>query len=412
MTDPRTSIENHLTAIPEDEAIAPDDRDLLCRFSERLDLLSNEYGDYRHLKLLGHCRRMAAGCEGDVLGPALHDREAAERAVAWINDTYDNEETNRDYRTALRMFGKRVTDDDEIPDSLAWIPTGTSKTYDPSPDPRDMLEWADHIVPMAEAANNPRDAALITLGFDAGLRGFELFDLTVGDVADHEYGAQVTAEGKTGRRKVVLVPSVEYVNRWLEYHPDAATAAPLWCELEDGQTRISRQRFYQIFNRLSELADINRPVTPTNLRKSSAAYLARHNVNQVHIEDHHGWVRGSRVASRYIATFGTDTDREIAKAHGVDVSDDEPEAITPIPCPRCGQDTPRGRDFCLHCQQALVPGAVELVEELADLLDDQAIAADDLEERRSLIQARRSVENNPGMLDSDHVHEVLNSLSD
>jgi len=39
-----------------------------------------------------------------------------------------SEETNRDYRVALRVFGKRVTDEDGLPDSLAWITATTAIT--------------------------------------------------------------------------------------------------------------------------------------------------------------------------------------------------------------------------------------------------------------------------------------------
>ena len=56
----------------------------------------------------------------------------------------------------------------------------------------------------------------------------------------------------------------------------------------------------------AEDAGVDRPVTFTSFRKSSASYLALQGMNQAHIEDHHGWVRGSDVASRYVSVFGQD----------------------------------------------------------------------------------------------------------
>ena len=44
------------------------------------------------------------------LGAALEEKVAAEDLVRWINRNYENEETNRDYRVALRVFGRRATD--------------------------------------------------------------------------------------------------------------------------------------------------------------------------------------------------------------------------------------------------------------------------------------------------------------
>lgn len=58
-------------------------------------------------------------------------------------------------------------------------------------------------------------------------------------------------------------------------------------------------------------ADINHTdITFRRMRKSSASYLASENVNQAHLESHHGWTRGSDVASRYIAVFGEANDRK------------------------------------------------------------------------------------------------------
>lgn len=113
------------------------ERDLLLAFSDRLQLLRSEYSDNQHLKLLNHCVGISEHCPGD-LSACLEDREAAEDIVRWINATYDNEEVNRDYRVALRMFGKRVTessqtdvatgtDDMEFPGSVAWITSTTCR---------------------------------------------------------------------------------------------------------------------------------------------------------------------------------------------------------------------------------------------------------------------------------------------
>ncbi|WP_161605926.1 hypothetical protein [Haloferax mucosum] len=48
-----------------------------------------------------------------------------------------------------------------------------------------------------------------------GPRSGELQDLSIGDITDHEYGLQATFNGKTGRRTVMLIPSVPHVRQWL-----------------------------------------------------------------------------------------------------------------------------------------------------------------------------------------------------
>jgi integrase len=329
------------------------DRNVLLEFSDELYLIPSEVGDLRHVKLLRHGLRMAE--EPGGLAAALENREAAENIVRWIHRNYDNAETNSDYRVALKQIGRRASDEngDDVPDSMEWIPSGKPSTYDPSPEPGDMLYWEEDVLPMIDATTNYRDAALIAVAWDAGARSGELRSLTVGDVTDHKHGYQITVQGKQGKRSVVLVPSVPYLQRWLEQHPGGERDDPLWCRL-DRPEETSYQALRQALNTAGEKAGVEKPTTFTNFRKSSASHLARRGMSQAHLEDHHGWVRGSGIASRYISTFAEDTNREVARLHGVSIDEeDEPEPTAPVECPRCHQTTPREKNQCIHCQQPL-----------------------------------------------------------
>ncbi|ELZ12049.1 integrase family protein [Natrinema thermotolerans DSM 11552] len=370
---PRDRIDTLRERIETGDEIGDDDRELLLEFSDRLDLLAQQYSDHRHEKLLRHCVIIAEDLDEDLLATALEERDAAEKIVAWINRTYDNEETNRDYRSAFRVFAKRVTDGDECPESVDWVPSSTSNNYDPSPDPRKMLKWEEHVVPMIDECYNARDAAMIALQFDAGLRGGEFKSLEVGDIQDHEHGLQVTVEGKQGRRTVMLIPAVPHVNRWLDDHPDRDDPdAPLWSKITKCEP-ISDRMVSKVFDEAADRADVDKPVTLTNFRKSSAAFLASRNLNQAHIEEHHGWVRGSKVAARYISVFSEDSDRELAKIHDIDVSESEPDSIAPLECTRCGRETPRDEPLCVWCGQAMDPQAAAELDE-ADEREAESLA--------------------------------------
>ncbi|WP_259517120.1 site-specific integrase [Halanaeroarchaeum sp. HSR-CO] len=341
---------------------------------------------------------------------AFDDKGRAKQVVGWIHDEYDNEETNRDYRVAFRRFGKvladageHVPDDVELSDKglprpLAWVSATTSSTYDPAPDPGKMLKWEEDVKPMLESAANERDAAAIALQFDAGLRGGEYAGLTVGDINDHKHGLQVTVQGKQGQRSVTLIPSVPYVNRWLAAHPAGDDpGAPLWTKLNE-PTEISRSLKGRIFKRAAKKAGVTKPVTPTNFRKSSASWAASRGMNQAHIEDRYGWVRGSTVASRYVSIFKEDSDREYAKLHGLDVEEDEPEDRSPLQCPNCGQDTPRDKDMCVWCGQALEPGVSRMMSEMEDRMLDAMAESDDPGTRKALRKAYDRVKDDPDAL--------------
>lgn len=381
MTDRRTQIQNLRDRIQETDEIDNADAELLLQFSDEMELLKSKYTDHRHIKLLRHTTRIAENVGGLVR--ALEDREATKEIVRWINREYDNEYTNHDYRTALRVFAKRVTDEEGIPASVEWVPSGTSNSHDPVPNPADMLEWESDVKSMIDAARNPRDKALIAVAFDSGARSGELQNLTVGDVNDHEYGLQVMVDGKKGQRSVTLIPSVPYLNRWFSEHPDPDDPdAPLWSKLSEPEG-ISYRMFNNAFKDAGKRAGITKPVTPTNFRKSNATWLARQGMPQAFIEDRQGRTRGSKATAHYVARFGGESDSQYAKLHGLEVEEEDDGPTGPVECPRCGRDTPREEPFCMWCNQALDHGAVE------DLREDQD------EQRRALL---RIAKRNPELL--------------
>ncbi|WP_436347039.1 tyrosine-type recombinase/integrase [Natronorubrum sp. FCH18a] len=382
MTGKRTQIQNLRDRIQEAEEISDEDAELLIRFSDKMDLLKSKYTDHRHIKLLRHATRIAENVGG--MADALEDREASEEIVRWINREYENEYTNHDYRTALRVFAKRVTDQEGIPASVEWVPSGTSNSHDPVPNPADMLEWEADVKSMIDAARNPRDKALIAVAFDSGARSGELQELTVGDVNDHEYGLQVMVDGKKGQRSITLIPSVPYLNRWLSDHPAPDDPdAPLWSKLSKPE-EISYRMFNNAFKDAGKRAGVTKPVTPTNFRKSNATWLARQGMPQAFIEDRQGRTRGSKATAHYVARFGGESDSQYAQLHGLEVEEEDDGPTGPVECPRCGRDTPRGEPVCMWCNQALDHGAVE------DLRKDQD------EQRRALL---RIAKRNPELLD-------------
>ncbi len=183
--------------------MAERDAEALLALSDRIRLLGEaEYSAARHEFLLRRTFTIAKAIDDVALRDALEDREAAEAVVRYINtEKTGSPETNKNYRTALRMFGGLLSDGpaEDKPESIAWIPGGYPSNYDPAPDPSRMYRWDEHIRPMLDACHTSRDRALIALAWDLGPRPGELYDLTVDSFADHKYGLQVTlSEGEDG----------------------------------------------------------------------------------------------------------------------------------------------------------------------------------------------------------------------
>lgn len=127
VTNPEQALDRLRTQLKNRERDVSDvERDHLLEFDNQMALLKSIYSEQRREKLLRHCT-IAAEKVGSLID-ALEDRNAAEAIVRWTNREHDDsEETNKDYRIALRMFGKRVTDGSDIPEALEWIPTTTSQ---------------------------------------------------------------------------------------------------------------------------------------------------------------------------------------------------------------------------------------------------------------------------------------------
>jgi integrase len=403
----RRSIERLRTRIETSETITEPDREALTRFSREMEFRRSTYSPSRHVKLLQHCVLLAGDSQkydpGDLpepsLSDALEDSEAAKDIVRWIHRHYPNEETNRDYRVALRMFGEHATGGEGKPPSIEQISASTPRNYDPQPDPARMLWWDEHIQPMLANARSSRDKAAIAVAWDLGARPGEFKALTVGDVTDSSHGMRLTVDGKTGRRSPLIIPSIPYLNRWLADHPAGENpTAPLWSKLATPE-RPSDQMLLKMIRRPARRAEITHTnVDYRRMRKSSASYLASQNVNQPHLEDHKGWKRGSEIAARYVAVFGEANDREIARAHGEDVSASEPEPIGPITCPRCDRDTPREREACIWCSQILDAKAAETVREQDDDLR-QSIASESGERAQALADLGAILDEHPVLRD-------------
>lgn len=333
-----------------------------------------------------------------MLTRSLTDREAAKQAVSWIHSTYDNEETNRDYRVAFKKFGRLMSDEngDEPPETMGFIGSNTSRDYHPEPDPSKMLDWENDVLTMIDTTQNSRDAALFALQFDAGMRSGELETLAPTAFADSDYSLKVHVDGKRGQRSVDLIPSIPYVRRWLNDHPEPENPdASLWCDSRGNE--LNYDSWLKIFKRASERARLSKPVTPTSFRKSNASWLARQGANAALIEDRQGRKRGSDYVARYVARFGGAAETEYARMHGIEVdSEDESADIGPITCPRCERETPRDKPLCMWCTQALTPTAAASVEDVRNEAMNDLVAPETTDEQRETVaHLLNAIENNP-----------------
>lgn len=152
-----------------------------------------------------------------------------EHIMRKINQMHYTEWTKKDYRVSLKKFYKWLKGNDEkgvYPPEVSWINTNVSIDKQDLPN---NLPNEEDAKKMIEAAEHPRDKALIASLYESGCRVGEIAALRIGDINYDEYGAHMIVNGKTGSRRVRLVFGAPILASRLNVHPEKNNPkAPLW----------------------------------------------------------------------------------------------------------------------------------------------------------------------------------------
>jgi site-specific recombinase XerD/ribosomal protein L40E len=224
--DYEKKVESVFEMIEESDAIHPDNADLLRAY--RRDKELNGMSAATQQRNLSYLKIVAEHVEDTRFQDM--DKENVKQLIEWIHDRDLADATVDTYKKAIRQFWTWMNDG-ETPDAVDWMKISSGTSNDTLP--QDLLTKED-IQEQVDAAKNPRDRAFIYLLYETGARIGELIDLTVGDIEDRTHGKKVTISGKTGARRLPLVESVPYINKWLNEHPNPVKDAPLWCKIQQG----------------------------------------------------------------------------------------------------------------------------------------------------------------------------------
>jgi len=354
--DYRTKHQRLVQSVEESGKITPENKKLFERF--RKYLIAQGHSDAHIDKILSHLKVILENIDYDLENAS---KEQIEEIVAWVNQRDISDETKRQYKIVLKVLFKWLNNG-EYPEKVKWIKT-TSKSRN-NKLPEDLLT-EDDVKKMIDAADNPRDKALIALLWETGARIGEIYDLKVGDFQDHKHGLQIVIRGKTGARRLPLIESVPYIRAWLNMHPDKNNKkAPLWVNIgtKNKGKKVGYRALYKMLHEVAKKAGINKPVNPHHFRHSRATYLANR-FTEAQMCEWFGWVQGSDIPARYVHLSGRDIDAAYARIHGIEDEEmPEKSRLTPIECPRCMEKNAPGAKFCQRCGQALTLEAAMEVE--------------------------------------------------
>lgn len=283
------------------------------------------------------------------------------KAIAEIEGSELSEWTKQGYRIAFKKFFKwyhveklnQKLDKKEYPEIVNWYDTtiknGNGKL------PEDMLTESD-VKFLINKCDTIRDKAFISILWDSGCRIGEILNLKIKNLVFDKYGAQVIVSGKTGSRRVRLIPSVPYLANLKENHP-LKDDPEAFLFVGDG-TRNKNERLSYIgasalLSRIKKRSGIKKKINAHNFRHSRATYFASR-VKEAVLKELFGWTQKSQMVATYIHLSGKDVDKEVRKAQGIEIEEEREESkLKPIECVRCGTQNPATNKYCLKCSMTL-----------------------------------------------------------
>jgi site-specific recombinase XerD len=257
--------------------------------------------------------------------------------------------TKTELKLTIRKLYMWIEDTEDYPDIVRWIKTrtpGGNKIRLP-----DQILTKDEILKLIDAARTSRDRAFISTIYDTGARIGEILFLRIRGVEFDKHGAILSIPhfGKTGSRRVRIVPSVPYIQEWLNKHPDKKNPdAYIWLGPHMKCMKYGAVR--SLLSRLASRAGITKPVNPHAFRHARATHLASH-LTEAQMKIFFGWTMASKMAATYVHLSGRDVDNAILKLHGIQDEQEEKEKDTlePKACPRCELSNEATNQFCSRC---------------------------------------------------------------
>ena len=261
---------------------------------------------------------------------------------------------------------------------------------------RELMLTAEEVEALKDAANSPRDRALISLFADIGGRITLILSLRVGDVhldGDEPY---FTPNGELpdglkhfdSDRVPILYSRAELRTFHRHHHPEPEIdEAPFW-PVRKGYDPAAREDCAvgadSVRDRLKECADradIEKPVEPHHFRRTATTRMSNSDrLNPQEIVQITGWT-SQDMLEVYDYTEESERNSQIHSELGFSDGPDETEesALMPTVCGNCREQLSSSYHFCPNCGEAVGEEARATVQEGKEDAREHREAADDTE---------------------------------
>lgn len=275
-------------------------------------------------------------------------RDDVQKLVGKMESSNYSEWTKYTYKIMLKQFFRwlRGMNGNQNPPETAWISVRMKNSKKLLPE--DLLT-EEEIKKLVNSAKNPRDKALVMVLYDSGCRIGEILSLRLKDVVSDEKGFYLLVTGKTGSRRVRLMPSVAALANWINHHPQKTEPqAPLWVEVK-GKNHDALTYSYTrlLLKRLFAEAGIRKRSNPHLFRHSRATFYAA-SLPESLLKEQFGWTQSSKMVGTYVHLSGKNVDDALAEMYGGKKEKRQP-ALTIKICPRCEFTNDFNAQHCARC---------------------------------------------------------------
>lgn len=269
-----------------------------------------------------------------------------------------NEVTLQTLKVVIKSFYRFIygSKKREYPDQVSNLTNGNHNKRKSPIRPEEIIT-KDDIAYLIKYCKNFRDEAILVALYESGCRISEFTALDIGHLVFDEKGLVMLVSGKTGTRRIRLIESVPYIQKWVENHPlKNDKNAPLWVTLKksypEEKGKNARLRTYTISWVLSGLkrgSQFSKPLNPHAFRHSRITELAKF-LSDGKLKVFAGWTGGSPMAGLYVHLGGRDLDDDLLKIAGVEIKEQKKESpLRAKECSRCHHQNPGTAEFCLLC---------------------------------------------------------------
>ncbi len=338
-------VEAAFRRLERDEAISAENKKLIVKFSNTW--LAKGFTKGRVAKVIFCLRRLATWLDKPFETATKDDLIAL---VGKLEQEKYADHTKYDIKVVLKTFYKWLKGDDEqYPKEVSWLHP-RMKTRHKLPD---ELLTEEEVERIANAANHPRDKALILTLYESGCRIGELLTLKVKNVQFDHYGAVLKVYGKTGHRRVRIITSAQALATWLQFYQGKNNPeAYLWPSSANNSHETNRPVLHRsimdVVTKLTAKAGVTKHVYPHLFRHSRATYLAN-KLTEAQMKEHFGWQQSSDMASVYVHLSGRDVDKTLLSLQGIAQQPEQTSSTETTFCQKCGQKNQQTSKFCTNC---------------------------------------------------------------